>query len=82
MLLVDPLATTGKQATNGLHTLMGSEVIQKLADIFLKEDDQTNGTDADHFVHNATQQLHLQHLGDNQPEHDKNQNAHEHIQRT
>ena len=61
---------------------MGTQLIEKLADLFLEQYDQADNTHAGQLAEYAAQELHLQHLGDKEPDEDKHDDAIEHVQRT
>ena len=70
-----------EDAPQGLHALVSAQVVEELADVLLEEDNQSDNTYRDHFVQDAAQQSHLQHLRHHEPQHDEDHDAHEHRQR-
>ena len=53
-----------------------------MANIVLKQDDQSDDTHRYHFVEDGTQQAHLQDLRHEHPDDDEHQHTHERIRRT
>ena len=60
---------------------MGAQTVQKLAYLFLEEDEQGQYTHAYQFVHDGSQQTHLEYMGHEEPQHHKHHDADEHIER-
>ena len=46
---------------------MGAQTVQKLAYLFLEEDEQGQYTHAYQFVHDGSQQAHLEYMGHEEP---------------
>ena len=49
----------------------GTEFREKLPDFVLKQNNERDDADIDNLVHNGTQQLHLEHETDHQPNYDE-----------
>lgn len=62
-----------------MSTVAGSYVVEEATYVLLEENDDGKGTDAHKLVEDASQELHLHHLADDNPEADKEQNAIEDI---
>ena len=61
---------------------MGTERVEKLANLLLEQYDECDNTHANQFVEDGAHQTHLEHLTDKQPDEHKHHDSDEHVQRT
>ena len=70
LMLVQP-----EEAEEAMCLIASSNVIEETANVLLEEDDDGKCTDTYKLVEDAAQQLHLEHLADDNPATDKEQDA-------
>ena len=56
-------------------TLVSAQTEKEVTNLLLEEHDDSDGAHADHLIEDAAQKLHLDHLGDDDPEADEEQQA-------
>ena len=64
-----------EESEEPMSLVSSSYVVEEASDVFLEEDDDGKCANADKLVEDASQQLHFQHLADDNPEADEKQNA-------
>ena len=75
------LPRRAEEACQRFHPLVGTEVVEKLADVVLEEDDDRQHAHTDKLVHDASQEAHLQDAADKEPHQDEHDDADEHVER-
>ena len=79
--LVVLIAVGGEEFQQTGCMLVGTYIVEKLADVLLKEYDESNDSYTHEFVHDGTEQPHLENLGNKEPHHHKHHDAHEDVER-
>ena len=68
-----------KEVHHASHPLMCPHRIEKLANFFLKEDDEGDDTHANQLVEDASKESHFEHLAHQQPHQHKEHDADEDV---
>ena len=68
-----------EKAKETMCLLTCAKIVEEAADVLLKQDDDGKDADAHKLVEESAQQLHLQHLADNNPAADEQQHAIEYV---
>ena len=70
-----------KEIDKAVGPLVSAQTEEEMTNLLLEEYDDGDGAHADHLIEDAAQELHLDHLGDNDPEADEEQQAVENVDR-